>query len=235
MRKLRIAVAVVLTVCILVGIGVGVATRHSYVHTSATEAQRSAYALRIMKLPSVDSVEDTIQTYLSEADLVAKVRFTGEREEKYNSQLSTVEVLEVYDGDQAYTGKIIGMYESFRFSDGVGTVDFISCFLPMQPQREYYVFLKKKAYIDVYQQKLPYEEFRLYCGQFGGCFAAQNEPLPPVEAENPTWQEVAAYDFIYRSEAEFDCCMEQKNAILEYFGIPYTYPTYAELTAQASA
>lgn len=229
MRKLQKAVAVVTAICILVGIGLGIATRRSYVHTSATAEERLAYTLRTSELPSADSVEDTIRTYLSEAELVAKVRFTGEREDKYNAELSTVEVLEVYFGDETYTGQTIRIYEQFRFSDRYGTVDLITCFLPMQPQKEYYVFLKKKAYIDVYQQKLPYEEFRIYCGMFGGCFATENEPLPVVEAETLTWQEAAAYDFIYHNTEEFDSCMEQKNAVLSYFGIPYTYPSYDEL------
>lgn len=229
MRKLQKVTAVVVTICILVGIGLGIATRNSYVHTSATAEERSAYTVRPLQVPSADTVEDTIQTYLSEAELVAKVRFTGEREDKYNAELSTVEVLEVYFGDETYTGKTIRMYEKFRFSDGCETIDFITCFLPMQPQKEYYVFLKKKAYIDTYQQKLPYEEFRLYCGQFGGCFAAENDPLPIVETETLTWKEAAAYDFIYHSTEEFDNCMEQKNAVLSYFGIPHTYLSYDDL------
>lgn len=190
------------------------------------------YSVSPMEVPEPERVEDTIQTYLSEAELVAKVRFTGERTECYNSMLSTVEVLEVYVGDEAYAGKTVRMYEQFRFADVRQTIQSAYCFLPMQQGREYFVFLKHKDYIDEYQQKLPYEEFRLYCGQFGGCFAAENEPLPFVEAETLTWQEASAYDFIYRSAEEFDCCMEQKNAVLAYFGIPYTFPCYNVLAGE---
>ncbi len=235
MRKLQMAVAAVVSVSILVGIGVGIAVRRSYVYTSATAEERQAYVLSLSQMPSADTIEDDIQTYLADTDLIAKVRFTGERADRYNAELSTVEVLEVYVGDKSYENRTIGMYEQFRFADRAGRIDCLSCFLPMQAQKEYYVFLKRKVYTDAYQQKLPYEEFRLYCGSFGGCFAAKNEPLPFVAVENPTWQKLAEYDFIYRNTEEFDRCMTQKNAILEYFGIPYTYPTYAELIAHTGA
>lgn len=100
MRKLQMAVAAVVSVSILVGIGVGIAVRRSYVYTSATAEERQAYVLSLSQMPSADTIEDDIQTYLADTDLIAKVRFTGERADRYNAELSTVEVLEVYVGDK---------------------------------------------------------------------------------------------------------------------------------------
>lgn len=232
MKTYQKACLSVVAVCTLIAAVFGIAVRKSYKPVTASPEERSAYTLNLMAVPETDTIDDTLHTYLSETNLIAKVRFTGERTECYNSMRSTVDVLEVYVGDKAYTGKTIRMYEQFRFVDVVKSVQSAYCFLPMQQGREYYVFLQHKDYIDEYQKQLPYEEFRLYCGQFGGCFAAENEPLPFVEAENPTWQDVAAYDFIYRSAEEFDCCMEQKNAVLAYFGIPYTFPCYNVLAGE---
>lgn len=235
MKRYSKIFAAVLAVCTLAAVVFGIAVRKSYKHTTASPEERLSYTVQPMEVPETETVEDTIQTYLSESNFVAKVRFTGERTECFNSMLSTVEVLAVYVGDQGYTGKTVRIYEQFRFADVQSHVQSAYCFLPMQSGREYFVFAKHKDYIDVYQQKLPYEEFRLYCGRFGGCFAAENEPLPIVEAQTLTWQEAAAYDFIFRSEAEFDSCMDQKNAILAYFDIPYTFPHYDELVQNQDA
>ncbi len=221
----------VLAVCTLAAAVLGVFVRKSYNDTKVTPEESLSYLASPIAVPTEDTVEDTIETYLSNAKLVAKVRFTGEREERLNSMLSTVEVLEVYFGDTAYAGETVRIYEQFRLDSISRAVQSIGCFLPMQQGREYYAFLQPKDYIDVYQETLPYEEFRIYSGQFGGCFAAENKALPILPEDAAlTWEDVADYDFIYHSKAEFDSCMAQKNAVLAYFEIPYTFPTYDELS-----
>lgn len=171
-------------------------------------------------------IQNEINDYLSQVDFVAKVKFTGERENRYYSALSTVAVIKVYRGDEKYEGNKIKIYEQFAFDNN--RCILYTGFLPMQKNEEYYVFLKKRDYIETYQKTLASDEFSIYCRNFG-CFRTQNKPLPIINKDKENLKDVREYDFLYHSTEDFNQCMDMKNMVMQYFDIEYKYPYYDEL------
>lgn len=98
MRRVFFAFA---SAAIVVSVILGIATRRSFRSAPTDVASLSDYRVEMV---SSESLED-INARLDNAEFVARIVFTGERIHSYQSMLSTVTVLEVYKGDQSYTGK----------------------------------------------------------------------------------------------------------------------------------
>lgn len=93
---------------------------------------------------------ETLNTYeenMKKAEFIAKVRFTGSRELKHQSMLSTVSVLRVYQGDLSLTGTAVDLYEVNWFSvfgDSRKVYRNLSPVNLMSKDTEYLVFANRK-------------------------------------------------------------------------------------------
>lgn len=99
-------------------------TRAGYVDFWNDGADAEDY---IVELTGSQTGGETLKAYddnMQKAELVARVRFTGERELKHQCMLSAVSVTEVYRGDPALAGAVIDLYEVnwFAVSDDLGRV-----------------------------------------------------------------------------------------------------------------
>lgn len=135
MRRVFFAFA---SAAILASVILGVATRRSFHSVPTDVASLSDYRVEMV---SSESLED-INARLDNAEFVARIVFTGERIHSYQSMLSTVTVLEVYKGDQSYTGKTMPMFEVNHFNAEYHYYRNFSYANLILPDREYLAFCK---------------------------------------------------------------------------------------------
>lgn len=135
MRRVFFAFA---SAAIVVSVILGIATRRSFRSAPTDVASLSDYRVEMV---SSESLED-INARLDNAEFVARIVFTGERIHSYQSMLSTVTVLEVYKGDQSYTGKTMPMFEVNHFNAEYHYYRNFSYANLILPDREYLAFCK---------------------------------------------------------------------------------------------
>lgn len=233
MSKFNKIITIIISISLVLAIILGILTKQSFKTTNVSDEIRNSYTFKQF-FTSVENPEEhikmQIEDFLSHAEIIAKVRFTGVREHKYHSLLSTVDVIEVYKGDKRYENKQINVYEQAAFYEKSQVCTSYTNFLPMTENEEYFVFLTKMDYIDSYQEKLELEEFCIYCGDIGW-FRAENKPLPVIKEDTVKYMDVIEYDFLYHSVSDFNQCMEMKNMIMKYFNIDHYFPMFEELAA----
>lgn len=85
--------------------------------------------------------------YLDSADIIAKVKYGGERELAYQSCISKVNVIDVIKGDKDIIGTNIAMFEYnfFTVYNGIKLYENILPYNLMIPNEEYYVFVMDKG------------------------------------------------------------------------------------------
>lgn len=122
-----------MVICILIGF----TTRLSFTNVANDPAvPNSPYWYSQV---TTSSLTDNIQDIINEADLIAKVKFHGNREYKNKSYITEVEVLSIYKGDiPDNTENIIQLYEPINISyfsvntwlNDPESVDFIHSLYP---------------------------------------------------------------------------------------------------------
>lgn len=171
-------------------------------------------------MTSSESPED-IKARLDNAEFVAKVVLTGERIHSYQSMLSTVTVLEVYTGDQSYTGKTMPMFEVNHFNAEYHLYRNFSYANLMLPDREYLAFCK--IIENPYDKETP---VRLAPANDLGLSVFRLEENSDVifdaeKAKNRelTYGDTLSNEFICFSQEQLDAVLRLKQKYLDKYGV----------------
>lgn len=202
---------------ILASVILGIATRRSFHSVPTDVAALSDYRVEMI---SSESPED-IKARLDNAEFVARVVFTGERIHSYQSMLSTVTVLEVYTGDQSYTGKTMPMFEVNHFNAEYHLYRNFSYANLMLPDREYLAFCK--IIENPYDKETP---VRLGPANDLGLSVFRLEENSDVifdaeKAKNRelTYGDTLSSEFICFSQEQLDGVLRLKQKYLDKYGV----------------
>jgi hypothetical protein len=158
---------------------------------------------------------------IDQTDLIAKVIFTGRREQMYYASLSEAKILEVYKGDRGFNGEIINIYESGYFFSPAQLYRG-SFYNLMQEGKEYYVFLLKREYISSYQNTLNYFEYTQYPFEFS-ILAVENGPAICLNSnETYKYKDIAKYEFFYYDDREYKDVINMKTNIIKKYILSVT-------------
>ncbi len=200
----------------------GILTKHSFTdHIQLNNVDN--YIVRYTPDDSIpeedfDSLIDTELEMLEHVNLIAKVKFTGQRVQKYECTLSTVDVLEVYRGDGTLKGKRINVYElNYFHSEGL-YMNYTNLNL-MKQGREYYVFMRKRDYMTEYQKKLKYFEYYGYLNYFSIIPVEKNMEHYFTPGKKLCWSAVKDYDYICFSQQRIDFLIKGQEVLLAEIGI----------------
>lgn len=232
------AISVILIVCSAV---FGMLTKISYKDTDKTNNYDDYLLDRIDREVYEEEPEDVISesdsqdAFLANADVktewemelelfelidfIAKVRFTGERCQQHMSTLSTVDVIEVYEGDASLAGKQVDVFETNYF-DPSGKYRNIGPINLMQKGKEYYVFLMSCNYSPEYQEKLErlrFADYLLNCSVVP--VNITNEEIIDPDTPNLTYGKVKHYDYLFFNENSRRNLAQVRENLLEYTGI----------------
>ena len=214
MRRVFFAFA---SAAVLASVILGVATRRSFHSVPTDVAALSDYRV---EMTSSESPED-IKARLDNAEFVAKVVLTGERIHSYQSMLSTVTVLEVYTGDQSYTGKTMPMFEVNHFNAEYHLYRNFSYANLMLPDREYLAFCK--IIENPYDKETP---VRLAPANDLGLSVFRLEENSDVifdaeKAKNRelTYGDTLSNEFICFSQEQLDAVLRLKQKYLDKYGV----------------
>lgn len=214
MRRVFFAFA---SAAIVVSVILGIATRRSFRSAPTDVASLSDYRVEMV---SSESLED-INARLDNAEFVARIVFTGERIHSYQSMLSTVTVLEVYKGDQSYTGKTMPMFEVNHFNAEYHYYRNFSYANLMLPDREYLAFCK--IIENPYDKENP---VRLGPANDLGLSVFRLEENSDVifdveKARNRelTYGDTLSSEFICFSQEQLDAVLRLKQKYLDKYGV----------------
>ncbi len=214
MRRVFFAFA---SAAIVVSVILGIATRRSFRSAPTDVASLSDYRVEMV---SSESLED-INARLDNAEFVARIVFTGERIHSYQSMLSTVTVLEVYKGDQSYTGKTMPMFEVNHFNAEYHYYRNFSYANLILPDREYLAFCK--IIENPYDKENP---VRLGPANDLGLSVFRLEENSDVifdveKARNRelTYGDTLSSEFICFSQKQLDAVLRLKQKYLDKYGV----------------
>ena len=214
MRRVFFAFA---SAAIVVSVILGIATRRSFRSAPTDVASLSDYRVEMV---SSESLED-INARLDNAEFVARIVFTGERIHSYQSMLSTVTVLEVYKGDQSYTGKTMPMFEVNHFNAEYHYYRNFSYANLILPDREYLAFCK--IIENPYDKENP---VRLGPANDLGLSVFRLEENSDVifdveKARNRelTYGDTLSSEFICFSQEQLDAVLRLKQKYLDKYGV----------------
>jgi hypothetical protein len=175
----------------------------------------SEYSVFLSYPISID--KDFILDELKKVDLIAKVRFTGERNPSYISVKSIVIIEDVYKGDTNLVGEYITIIEQNYFNHDSKMYIPFSFFNLMRENEQYFVFLIKKDYMVAYQNKLQFYEFFPYPYEFS-VFPVNNVRREYINPLNDIlYKDIYEYDFLFFSDEEYDEVLNVQREIIRRF------------------
>lgn len=218
MRRVFFAFA---SAAILASVILGVATRRSFHSVPTDVAALSDYRVEMASSKWHDESREYTEAELDNAEFVARIVFTGERIHTYQSMLSTVTVLEVYTGDQSYTGKTMPMFEVNHFNAEYHLYRNFSYANLMLPDREYLAFCK--IIENPYDKENP---VRLRPARDLGLSVFRLEENSDVifdaeKAKNRelTYGDTLSSEFICFSQEQLDGVLRLKQKYLDKYGV----------------
>lgn len=215
MKKILVIVLCSFFICVFLGCK----TKSSYTNNIPTDTETEDCVVQYMGADFVfDMYQDTSELLqrLSKSDLIAKVKFTGNRKQMYESTLSTVIVLDVYKGDLNLVGNQIDLFE-INFFGTKGFYRNISMFNLIQKDKEYYVFLRKKKYMNDYQNQLELPRYVCVNVDFSIISTvAENNTIYNLN-EKLFFSDVKESEYICFSKAEQEKIESIKSEITQHF------------------
>lgn len=197
----------------------GCITKSSYTNNIPTDTETGDCVVEYIGADFVlEMYQDTSELLqiLSESDLIAKVKFTGNRKQMYESTLSSVIVLDVYKGDSNLVGNQIDVFE-INFFGTKGFYRNISLFNLIQKDKEYYVFLREKKYMNDYQNQLELPRYMCTNVDFSVISTEAEKNAIYNLNEKLFFSDVKESEYICFSKAEQEKIESIKSEIIQYF------------------